>query len=103
MTGDIEKETEGRLVADALLNLSADVVKVPHHGSRTSSTPKFVDRVGPETAVISVGKRSRFGHPHPEVVDRWEDSGASVMKTGNSGTITVATDGESLRISTFVP
>ena len=101
-TGDIEKETEAALVALGTL-LSADVVKVPHHGSRTSSTPEFVDIVRPEIAVIPVGRRSMFGHPHPEVVDRWRQSGATVIKTGANGTVTISSNGTELFISTFKP
>jgi competence protein ComEC len=78
------------------------VVKVPHHGSRTSSTDAFVDCTRPEIAVISVGRRSRFGHPHAEVVQRWRAAGVEIMKTGESGTIIVETDGDAIGIHTFV-
>ena len=84
-------------------NINADVVKVAHHGSRTSSTEAFVRSVAPEMAVISVGRRSRFGHPHEEVVARWKNSPAPTMTTGEYGTITVATDGKELRVQSFVP
>ncbi|MEO8572715.1 MAG: ComEC/Rec2 family competence protein [Pyrinomonadaceae bacterium] len=103
MTGDIEKETEGVLLALSSLDLRADVIKVAHHGSRTSSTESFVKSVGAEMAVISVGRKSRFGHPHPEVVTRWHDSGAKVFKTGDNGTITITTDGKEMQVHTFVP
>ncbi|MGH9819710.1 MAG: MBL fold metallo-hydrolase, partial [Pyrinomonadaceae bacterium] len=102
MTGDIEKEAENQLLAGRSF-LPSDVVKVPHHGSRTSSTPAFVDAVRPKLVVISVGKHSIFGHPNPEVVQRWKDSGADVVITGKSGTVTVVTDGKDIQISTFVP
>ena len=101
MTGDIEKETEADLLAESSLDLHADVIKVAHHGSRTSSTEKFVERVGAGTAVISVGRKSRFGHPHPEIVTRWRNSGANVLKTGDKGTVTVKTDGNQIEIRTF--
>lgn len=99
MTGDIEK------AAEELLNktlVQADVVKVPHHGSRTSSTEAFVSVVRPRVAVISVGQTSMFGHPHPEVVDRWKAIGAEVLTTGRSGMITVTTDGRDLMVEKFV-
>ena len=103
LTGDIERETEQALVSDETINLLADVVKVPHHGSRTSSTDSFVESVRASTAVISVGRRSRFGHPHDEVVKRWRDATATVEKTGERGTITLETDGRELLIRTFKP
>ncbi|MBK8466584.1 MAG: ComEC/Rec2 family competence protein [Chloracidobacterium sp.] len=101
LTGDIERKAEA-----ALLNnggtLTADMIKVAHHGSRTSSTQEFVDAVGATFAVISVGRNSPFGHPHPEVADRWRESGATVMTTGERGTISVSTDGRDLEITSFV-
>jgi len=101
LTGDIEKKTEEKLL-DLGLFLKADVVKVAHHGSRTSSTKAFVEATKAEYAIIPVGKRSRFGHPQKEVVERWKKSGAKVMKTGERGTITVSTDGKNLEIQTFL-
>ncbi|MCA1590749.1 MAG: competence protein ComEC family protein, partial [Acidobacteria bacterium] len=100
LTGDIEKAAEAHLVA-SYINLEADVVKVPHHGSRTSSTDAFVNVVKSKYAVVSVGKRSQFGHPHPEIVDRWRRSGAEVLQTGTCGTITASTDGRDLQLATF--
>lgn len=101
LTGDIEAAAEADLVSGP--PLSADVVKVPHHGSRTSSTSSFVEAVKPQIAVISVGRHSSFGHPHPEVVERWRSTGADVRTTGEKGMITVSTDGSDLKVSTFVP
>jgi competence protein ComEC len=101
LTGDIEKPAESRLL-QAHSNLRADVVKVAHHGSKTSSTPALVAAAQPRFAVISVGQTSIFGHPSKEVVDRWRTSGAQVLTTGESGTITVTTDGRDLRLETFV-
>jgi len=97
---DIEKEAENVLLRSET-QLFADVVKVAHHGSRTSSTQAFVDANHPRVAVISVGRTSVFGHPHREVVERWRASGAQVMTTGEKGTISVVTDGRSLAVSTF--
>jgi len=95
-TGDIERTAESRLaMADV------DVVKVAHHGSRTSSTPQFIDAARPEFAIISVGRRSRFGHPHSEVVERWSNAGVALLQTGTSGMITVTTDGNDLSVSSF--
>jgi competence protein ComEC len=103
LTGDIEREVETELLLDPSFDLDADVVKVPHHGSRTSSTEEFIKRVRARTAVISVGRRSPFGHPHAEVVARWRSSGADVMTTGERGTITVSTDGSEVEMHRFLP
>ena len=100
LTGDIEKMAEQSVSTSDLVH--ADVVKVPHHGSRTSSTGPFVTAVQPSLAVISVGRRSMFGHPHAEVVERWRSIGAQVLTTGNSGMITVTTDGKNLSVTKFV-
>ena len=102
LAGDIESLAEAALTSSGA-DLSADVVKVPHHGSRTSSTPRFVESVKPRIAVILVGRRSPFGHPHSEVVDRWLAVGADVRTTGDKGMITVSTDGQDLSVSTFAP
>jgi competence protein ComEC len=102
LTGDIEREAEEALVSTAE-DLSADVVKVAHHGSRTSSIGKFVALTHPKIAVISVGRTSIFGHPHKEVVERWRAGGAEVLMTGRRGTVTISTDGHDLRVETFAP
>jgi competence protein ComEC len=101
MTGDVEKEGEAAML-NAKSDLRSDVVKVPHHGSRTSSTENFVAATHPRLAVISVGLTSMFGHPNKEVVERWRASGAEVLTTGRRGTVTVTTDGRNLKVDSFV-
>jgi competence protein ComEC len=101
LTGDAEAPAEASLVA-AGDDLACDVLKVAHHGSRTSSTQAFVNATRPALAVVSVGQDSPHGHPHAEVIARWRDAGALVLTTGERGTITVSTDGEDLKASTFV-
>lgn len=101
LTGDIEKTAEASLVK-AGDDLRSDVVKVAHHGSRTSSIESFVNASSPRYAVICVGLNSIFGHPHKEVLERWAASGAQILITGRSGTITVSTDGNDMRMETFV-
>jgi len=101
LTGDVEAKAERNLI-QAPNYLCADVIKVAHHGSKSSSTAEFVNSVLPGYAVISVGQTSMFGHPHAQVVERWKMSGAEVLTTGNNGTITVTTDGEQLNLDTFV-
>ncbi len=100
LTGDIESEAERRLLAARNVG-SVEVVKAPHHGSRTSSTAEFVDKARPELVIIPVGRRSQFGHPHPDVVDRWGRTGAKILRTGHSGTITVISDGHVISFSEF--
>jgi competence protein ComEC len=102
LTGDIESHAESELVR-AQDDLHCDVVKVGHHGSRTSSTAAFVNATRPQVAVISVGRTSPFGHPDASVVARWQATGAQVLQTGRRGTITVSTDGHDLRVETFAP
>jgi competence protein ComEC len=96
LTGDIESGAEAALSPDPVA-----VLKVPHHGSRSSSTPAFLARVAPAVAVVSVGRRSRFGHPHPDVVLRYLDRGCRLFRTDRDGTVTVSTDGTALGISTW--
>lgn len=98
---DIEKEAELKIVG-AGADLRSDIVKVAHHGSKTSSTQDFINATGALVAIISVGRTSIFGHPNKEVLDRWRASGATVMTTGEKGTISSVTNGKQLAISTFV-
>jgi competence protein ComEC len=100
-TGDIERAAESALLESGP-QLRADVVKVPHHGSKSSSTEPFVLATKPHFAIISVGRTSMFGHPHQEVVDRWRANGATVLTTGHSGTITLTTDGHNLTLKEFI-
>ncbi len=101
LAGDIERGAEAALVA-ARDELKCDALKVAHHGSRTSSTEAFVHATRPRLAVISVGLDSPYGHPHAGVVERWRACGAEVLTTGERGTITLSTDGEDLRVETYV-
>lgn len=101
LTGDIESRAERALLA-AGEDLHCDALKVAHHGSRTSSTAEFVNATRPALAVVSVGRDSPYGHPHAEVLARWRAAGAQVLTTGERGMITVSTDGEDLKVETFV-
>lgn len=101
LTGDVEAGAERALVA-AGDSLRCDALKVAHHGSLTSSTQGFVSATRPALAVVSVGADSPYGHPHPRVLARWHEAGARVLTTGRSGTVTISTDGEDLRVETFV-
>ncbi len=89
LPGDLEEEGEQELLASGGPEIAADVIKVPHHGSATSSTPRFVRAVSARFAVISCGFANRFGFPDPEVVARWRDAGARVWRTDLEGSITI--------------
>ncbi|NOT49174.1 MAG: ComEC/Rec2 family competence protein [Acidobacteria bacterium] len=101
LTGDAERAVETELLNET--DLRADVVKVPHHGSKTSSTEAFVNATQARFAVIPVGRRSPFHHPNKDVVERWLNTGAIVMTTGEYGTIRFSTDGQVLSVGSFVP
>jgi competence protein ComEC len=74
------------------------VLKVGHHGSKTSSTPAFVAAVAPKIAVVSCGIRNRYGHPFPATIDTLRAAGATVHRTDRRGAVVVRTDGESLMV-----
>lgn len=85
LTGDIEAPQEARLVARYGSQLASQVLVVPHHGSQTSSSARFLAAVQPEVAVIQVGHRSRFGHPHPAVLARYAQFRIPVVRTDHCG------------------
>jgi competence protein ComEC len=94
-TGDVEALAETELVRLGG-RLRADVLKVPHHGSRTSSSPALLDRVRPSLAIASSGRANRFGHPHPDVVARFRERGIALFRTDEDGGVEVTTDGRSI-------
>jgi competence protein ComEC len=100
LTGDIEKRAEQVLLAGPLLGPQT-VLKLAHHGSRTSTSPQFLDRVQPAFAIVSSGYRNSYGHPHPDVVRRLNRRGVNVLRTDQDGLVSVATDGERIFVSTF--
>ncbi|MFM7319984.1 MAG: ComEC/Rec2 family competence protein, partial [Armatimonadota bacterium] len=83
---------EARLLG-ARVDLSADLLKVGHHGSATSTNPEFLRTIGPKIAVVSVGKRNRYGHPSPRVLQRLAENGVQTWRTDVSGAILAETDG----------
>jgi competence protein ComEC len=89
---------EARLLADDLAT-HADVLKVGHHGSRTSSIQPFLDAVSPSVAIISAGYENSFGHPHPDVLKRLAGRHVAVLRTDLDGLVTVSTDGRRLWFS----
>jgi competence protein ComEC len=89
LTGDIEAAQEAALVQRSGVALKSDILMVPHHGSRTSSTGAFIDAVQPRVAVVQAGYRSRFGHPAPDVVARYESRGIAVVRSDHCGAWTL--------------
>ncbi len=100
LTGDIERQVEAGLVASGA-PLQADVLKVAHHGSRTSTLPEFLERARPAVAVVSAGFENQFGNPHPDVVARLEAAHASVLRTDLWGFVSVRSDGQRLFIDAW--
>ncbi len=90
LTGDIEARTEADLIRRDAAALHANLLVVPHHGSRTSSTPAFIAAVAPDVAVFTPGYRNRFGHPRPEIVARYADAGIRTYRTDYEGALTFA-------------
>jgi competence protein ComEC len=93
LAGDVEARSEARLVATQRALLRADVLVVPHHGSRTSSTHAFVSAVDPALAIVGCGYRNRFGHPRADIVARYTNRGAAVLRTDLEGALTILFDG----------
>jgi competence protein ComEC len=89
LTGDIETISEQALSKRHGERLRADVLLAPHHGSRTSSSPEFIAAVGARTVIFPVGYRNRFRHPNAEVLRRYEDSGAELLRTDRDGAVTL--------------
>jgi competence protein ComEC len=97
LSGDIERQIEAELVEEGLLHRT-DVLKVPHHGSKTSSTAAFLDLLRPAFAVMSAGFENSYGHPHAEVLERYQQRQACVLRTDLDGLVTVRSDGRRLRM-----
>jgi competence protein ComEC len=98
LTGDIEARAEAQLLSRTGPQLRSDVLLVPHHGSRTSSTPDFLAAVGAQQAIIPVGYRNRFRHPHPAVLERYNDM--SLYRTDRDGAVVVEYSAGKPNIST---
>lgn len=92
-TGDIESKAETRLIVSQQ-DLRSEVIKVPHHGSRTSSSAQFLDAVQPRYAIFSLGQRNRFQFPHADVVSRYKELNCMQLRTDQLGAITLKTDGK---------
>lgn len=92
-TGDAEKQAESELVSSGV-DLSAEILKVGHHGSDSSSTDEFLDKVNPKYGVISCAKDNSYGHPRQEVIDRLNQRNIKILRTDEMGTIILDSDGK---------
>ena len=94
-TGDAEEASEAEMLTNGI-DISADVYKVAHHGSRSASTQEFLNAVHPKYAVISCGEGNSYGHPHAEVLNRLRSMGVEVLRTDEQGSIIASSDGENI-------
>jgi competence protein ComEC len=101
LAGDVEKEAEVRILRQGH-PVRADLLKIPHHGSLSSSTVAFLERVKPAYAVLSVAQRNVGRLPHPDVLKRYEGLNIKVFRTDRDGAVTVVTDGEKIEITSFL-
>jgi competence protein ComEC len=101
LAADIGKEAEYRIISEGF-PIKADVLKIPHHGSASSSTALFLEKVKPPYAILSVGERNIGRLPNPEVLKRYGQIGSRIFRTDRQGAITVITDGERIEIKTFL-
>ncbi len=88
-------------MVDSGLLRQVTLLKVGHHGSRTSSSEEFLGQVNPQFALISDGYKNQFHHPHPQVLERLAEHHAAVFRTDEHGLITFRTDGDKVEIQTF--
>ena len=98
-TGDAEKEIEADLLKNHADKLAANVLKSPHHGSKTSSAPEFLDAVKPKVALISLGAGNDYGHPHGITLKKYDSRGIKTYRTDINGGITVTTDGKDYSVT----
>jgi competence protein ComEC len=99
--GDIESSAEGEILKTGV-DLRSTILKVPHHGSRTSSTADFLEVVRPQFAVFTVRGGARPRLPNPEVLGRYENMGVKILRSDRDGAITFVTDGKNLRVKTYL-
>ncbi|MBW2028900.1 MAG: DNA internalization-related competence protein ComEC/Rec2 [Deltaproteobacteria bacterium] len=100
--GDIEEAGEEIVVQRAGTRLRSDILLVPHHGGRTSSSTKFLDAVKPRICVISCGRGNPYGFPHPETLERLERTGCRILRIDQVGSINISVDKEGFRVETFL-
>ena len=98
-TGDAEAEVEMEIIQSGH-NFSANVLKIGHHGSVTSTSDAFLRAVSPEIAVITVARNNSYGHPHRETIEKLNRANIRIYRTSTSGNIIISTDGAELSVRT---
>jgi len=101
LTGDIESEAESRLLRRYHHELKSNVLIAPHHGSKTSSTPAFIQAVSPESVIFSAGYRNRFKLPNQDIISRYQNHGAKILVTAQTGAIKVSMYDDKMTINTY--
>lgn len=104
-TGDIEEIAEKAILSKYVNKqevLNADILKVAHHGSKTSSIKEFINAVNPKYAVIGVGKDNKFGHPSEKTLETLNDKNVKIYRTDISGEIMIIIDGDSVKVKSFL-
>ncbi len=94
LTGDLPKE-----ILEGLINKPCQILKISHHGSKTGTNQGILEKVNPQIAIIQVGSKNRFGHPHKEVLDLLISNGIKILRNDTSGTIEIDTDGRSYSVN----
>ena len=102
LTGDVEQKSESEMLARKE-QLKSKILKSPHHGSSSSSSPAFLKAVNPEVAVIMCGKDNSYGHPHEETLQAYANMGIDIYRTDLHGTVVIATDGQTYDINVKQP
>ena len=102
-TGDIEEIAEKELLKQYLKQLQADIIKIAHHGSKSSTSQQFLKEVSPRIALIGVGESNKFGHPNDEVIKRLQKLKVDMYRTDESGEINIVIDGNGgVKIKKFI-
>ena len=102
-TGDAEQASEERILLQSQVQPTSTILKVGHHGSRTSTTAAFLQALDPKVAVIMAGKGNTYGHPHEETLQKLTDAGVDIYRTDIHGTIVIKTDGQTYDINVKQP
>jgi competence protein ComEC len=101
LTADIERPQENALVERNRSPLASDVMLVPHHGSRTSSSDGFLDAVHPSLAIVQDGYLNRFGHPRPDVLARYDAHGIEVLRNDRDGAVTIVMSTRGIEVDRY--
>lgn len=98
LAADAETEAEEKMVEKYGNKLKSTILKSPHHGSNTSSSPEYLKKIAPEVVIISVGANNDYHHPHPSVLKRYQTNKYKIYRTDENGTVTILSDGKNYNI-----